>query len=297
MSVNVGRIGLWTPSRAWPASRAERGRAAAEIEELGFGAVWLGGATADLELPASLLETTHRLVVGTGILNVWTEPVDVVIDTYGMIGRVHPDRLLLGIGAGHKEPVERMTGQRYENPYGKVVAYLDALEAAGIPRSVCVLAALGPRMLRLAGERTAGALPYLVTPDHTWRARRILGPGPLLAPEQKVVLESDPDRARRIARAGLEMYLTLPNYTNNLRRLGFTDADFADGGSDRLVDRLVAWGDIEAIRSHVSEHFEAGADHVAVQVLTEQPGALPRAQWRALAEGLRLAESLAGRPR
>jgi probable F420-dependent oxidoreductase len=168
-------------------------------------------------------------------------------------------------------------------------AYLDSLDAAApaVAPGERVLAALGPKMLELAAERSIGAHPYLVTPEHTRSARRVLGPERLLAPEQGVVLETDPERARAIARGALEMYMRLPNYTNNLRRLGFVDADFEGGGSDRLVDALVAWGDEQDVSERVREHREAGADHVCVQVLRE-PGAegLPRAEWRALAHAL-----------
>jgi len=180
-------------------------------------------------------------------------------------------------------------GQRYLRPYEKMAAFLDELDASSppVPKERRVLAALGPRMLRLAAERAAGAHPYLVTPEHTRRARAILGPRPLLAPEQKVVVETDLVRAQEIGRGGIARYLQLPNYTNNLRRLGFTEEDLAGGGSDALVDALVAWGTPEDIEARVREHHEAGADHVAVQVLTapDAPG-LPHEQWRMLAPAL-----------
>ncbi|WP_035740363.1 LLM class F420-dependent oxidoreductase [Parafrankia elaeagni] len=287
MTMNVARTGLWISAGQWPHGTAERRDTAQELAELGYGMVWLGGATADLELPAAVLEATENLCVGTGILNIWTEPVDLLADTYGMLEKAHPGRLLLGIGAGHARTVEAMTGRRYRNPLNAVVSYLDALDAVGIPQSARVLAALGPRMLGLAARRSAGAHPYLVTPEHTGRAREILGPGAFLAPEQKVVLEADSDRARGIARAALSPYLDLPHYTNNLRRLGFTDADLAAGGSDRLVDALVAWGDMDTVRARLDEHRAAGANHVAVQLLTGGRD-LPREQWRTLAVGLDL---------
>lgn len=286
-AIDVGTVGLWSMARQWPAEAEARAGIAAEIEALGFGAVWIGVATADLELPAALLEATGRLVVATGILNVWTEPVDAVVDHYGMIEKAHPRRLLLGIGAGHAKIVEALTGRRYERPYQALVDYLDAFDRAGVPREARILAALGPRVLRLAAERSRGAHPYLVTPAHTCTAREIMGPEPLLAPEQKVILDTDPARARRTARQALAMYLELPNYTNNLRRLGFTDDDLSGGGSDRLVDALVAWGDVEAIRARIGDHVDAGADHVCVQLLSTD-ATLPRAGWRELAGGLGL---------
>ncbi|MER2093254.1 MAG: TIGR03620 family F420-dependent LLM class oxidoreductase, partial [Saccharopolyspora rectivirgula] len=198
------------------------------------------------------------------------------------------DRLLLGLGSSHAPLVEGETGQRYAKPYSKLVSYLDELDAEPnpVPHESLALAALGPRTLALAGERTKGAHPYLTTPEHTAQAREILGSGPLLAPEQKVVLESDPDRARAIAREGVAFYLELPNYLNNWRRMGYEEADFADGGSDRLIDQLVAWGELDDVVRRINEHHEAGADHVTLQVLNGQPG-LPRQEWRRLAEALR----------
>jgi probable F420-dependent oxidoreductase len=177
---------------------------------------------------------------------------------------------------------------RYEKPYDKVVEYLDELAASAqpVPKDDMALAALGPRVLKLAAERTAGAHPYLVSPEHTRLAREVMGPGALLAPEQKVVLDSDPDRARAVARQNLVIYLRLPNYTNNLKRLGFTDQDIAEPGSDRLVDGLVAWGDVDAIVARVQAHLDAGADHVCIQALSDTP-APPRAAWRELAPAVR----------
>jgi probable F420-dependent oxidoreductase len=182
--------------------------------------------------------------------------------------------------------VEKATGRRWERPVEVLLDYLDTLDELGVPREDQALAALGPRVLDIAARRTAGALPYLVTPAHTRRARGIVGPDALLAPEQKVVFETDADRARAIARMSLSRSLVLPNYANNLRRLGFTDEDLAGGGSDRLVDAIVAWGDTDTMLARIAEHHEAGADHVAVQVLTDTPGELPRAQWARLAEAI-----------
>ena len=174
-----------------------------------------------------------------------------------------------------------------------MAAYLDALDKTDppVPADARVLAALGPKMLRLAAERAAGAHPYLTTPDHTRQAREILGPEPLLAPEQRVVLETDPAAARELGRRHLAIYLQLPNYTNNLRRMGFTDDDFAGGGSDRLVDAIVAWGDVDALVARVRAHHDAGAAHVCIQVLTADPRALPLTEWRTLAVAFGLTAS------
>ncbi len=274
--MDIGRLGVWDSRQAkWLAEPD----ALPELEELGFGALWLGGSPpADLTFPEELLGRSGRLVIATGIVNVWTAPPDA---TAAAFRRISSDRLLLGVGAGHRAAV----GEAYQRPYEKLVAYLDVLDAGGVPKAARALAALGPRVLRLAADRTAGAHPYLVTPEHTARAREILGAGVLLAPEQKVVLETDPGTARALARERLAPYLALENYTNNWRRLGFTDADLAGGGSDRLVDAMVAWGDEDAIRARVADHLAAGADHVAVQVL----GPDKRATLRGLAPALRSA--------
>jgi probable F420-dependent oxidoreductase len=272
MTVNLGRVGVWTSSRLLDGPAAVE--AAAQLEELGFGALWIGSASGDLKLVADLLGKTSRLVVATGIVNVWFEPAGPTAAAYARVAQTFPDRVLLGVGAGHKVSVEANTDQRYERPYEKLVAYLDELDAADPPVPVAgrALAALGPRVLGLARDRTAGAHPYLVTPEHTSRAREILGPGKLLAPEQKVVLATDPGRARAIARQTLGRYLALPNYTRNWLRLGFTEDDLAGGGSDRLVDAMVAWGGMDAILARIAEHHQAGADHVCVQALTDGQG-------------------------
>ncbi len=284
MTVDVGRVGVWVSSRLLAGPTAVDD--VVELDELGYGALWIGSSAGDLTLVSQLLAATGRLVVATGIVNIWTEPAGPTAAAYHRVSQAHPDRLLLGLGAGHQAAVER-TGQRYERPYQKLVAYLDELDAADppVPQAGRALAALGPRVLRLARDRTAGAHPYLVTPEHTRQAREILGPDALLAPEQKVVLETDPGVARAIARATLALYLALPNYTNNWLRLGFTPDDLADGGSDRLVDAMVAWGDPATVLTRVAEHHQAGADHVCIQVLTNPPD-FPKAGLRTLAEAL-----------
>jgi probable F420-dependent oxidoreductase len=286
MPLELGRVGFWVTSRLFADDRGgEAARVAGELEEFGIPALWLGGASPDLELVSQLLEASHRLVVATGIVSVWAESAANLAANVARVASQHPDRFVLGLGVSHAPLVEG-SGQRYLRPYEKMVAYLDELDAATppVPKERRVLAALGPRMLHLAAERAAGAHPYLVTPEHTRRARAILGSGPLLAPEQKVVLETDPGHAREIGRAVVARYLQLPNYTNSLRRLGFTDEDLAGTGSDALVDAMVAWGTPQDIEARVREHYDAGADHVAIQVLTtpDSPG-LPHEQWRMLA--------------
>ena len=283
MPVAVGRVGTWSSSRIWPADPGAVADAASELEKLGYGALWLGGTPAGtLEMPEALLNATATMTVATGIVSVWLSPAAEVAAAYQRVAGAHPGRFLLGLGASHAPPVEA-AGQRYHRPYQKLAGFLDGLDRASppVPREGRVLAALGPRVLALARDRTAGAHPYLVTPEHSRRAREILGPGPLLAPEQKVILETDAGRARRIARACLHTYLQLPNYTASLLRLGFTEEDISRS-SDRLVDGLVAWGDEEAVARRVAEHHQAGADHVCIHALTSER-ALPIAQWRALA--------------
>jgi probable F420-dependent oxidoreductase len=276
MSIELGKVGIWRhPSDLTP-------EVVAEAEALGYGAIWLGGSPGgDLGVVDNLLDATGRVAVATGIVNVWKDGAATIGADYQRITGKYPGRFLLGLGIGHPEAT-----REYRTPYAKLVSYLDELDELKVPADGRVLAALGPRVLKLAAERSAGAHPYLVTPEHTRQARQILGPGPLLAPEQKVVLETDPERARAIARPRVQNpYLGLTNYLSNLRRLGFTDADFAGGGSDALIDALVVHGDAEALGRGVSAHLDAGADHVAVQVLGPDP--LPAL--RALAGALRLA--------
>lgn len=259
MTMQLGRYGIW--QGAWQLD-AELARA---IETAGFGTVWIGGSPpGDLALAESLLDATDHLVVATGIVNMWSTPADEVAASFHRLEAKHPGRFLLGVGVGHPEATSD-----YTRPYATVVEYLDALDAADVPVDRRVLAALGPKVLKLAAERTAGAHPYLVPPEHTRQARELLGDGVLLAPENKVVLNSDPATARDIGRPAVQKpYLGLRNYVSNLKRLGWSDADIADGGSDALIDALVAHGEPDAVAARLAEHLDAGADHVCAQVLT-----------------------------
>src|ERR1022692_422809 len=274
----LGRFGIWRGvSQVTPVL-------AADIERLGYGALWLGGSPrADLLAVDELLGATNTLVVATGIVNMWqSDPREVAV-SFARIEAAYPGRFLLGLGAGHREAT-----QHYARPYETLVSYVDALLAGAVPGGSMVLAALGPKMLRLAAERTAGAHPSLVTTDYTRQARQILGPGPLLATEHKAVLEADPQAARAIGRPRVRNpYLGLVNYTSNLRRLGWTDADLAGGGSDALIDALVAHGSPGQVAARLTEHLDAGADHVSVQLLTG-PGADPLDGYRQLAQALGL---------
>jgi probable F420-dependent oxidoreductase len=276
MAPNLGKIGVWRNSSALTPEYA------AALESYGYGTVWIGGSPeGDLELAEQLIAATSSLTVATGIVNIWKDDAKTVAASYRRIAATHPGRFLLGIGAGHREH----TGEQFDKPYEALVRYLDELDAGQVPVSDRVLAALGPRVLRLAAERAAGAHPYLTTPEHTRQAREIVGTA-LLAPEQKVVVESDPEKARAIARPTVRMYLGLVNYTNNLRRLGFTDEDLEGSGSDRLIDALVAHGEPARIAERVREHLAAGADHVNIQVLAE-PDTDTLESYRRLGEELR----------
>ena len=238
---------------------------AQEIERLGYGTIWVGGSPpAELSFVEPLLESTTAIKVATGIVNIWTAAAKPVAESFHRINAAFPGRFVLGVGVGHPEATAT-----YHSPYQTLADYLDVLDADGVPVDRQVLAALGPRVLRLAAARTGGAHPYLVTPEHTRLAREILGPGKLLAPEQRVVLDADPVRARALGRASVKPYLRLTNYTTNLQRLGFTADDVAGEGSDRLIDALVVSGDDAEIRRRFEEHLAAGADHVAVQLIAE----------------------------
>ncbi|MFG1811559.1 LLM class F420-dependent oxidoreductase [Streptomyces sp. NPDC049040] len=282
----LGRIGVW--SSAWttaqsgdgPAYSAAHDDAAAELDSLGYGTIWLGASPA-VSYAAPLLAAAPRIVVATGILSIWQYEAEEVAKERAALERAHPGRFLLGLGVSHG-----VLAKDYAKPYSAMREYLTALDSAQepVPAAGRVLAALGPKMLELARDRSAGAHPYLVTAEHTVRAREALGQDALLAPEFKVVLDQDPERARATARAYLAMYLTLPNYTGNLLRLGFTEDDLRDGGSDRLLDAVFAIGDADAIATRAQEFFAAGADHLALQVVTDDTRTeLPLDAWRRLA--------------
>jgi probable F420-dependent oxidoreductase len=268
----LGTIGVWRQERQLTPELAMT------LERLGYGTLWIGGSPGgDLRMAEQILDATTALTVATGIVNIWSDEPKPVAASYHRIEARHPGRFLLGIGTGHPEAI----GARYAKPYEALVHYLDDLDEAQVPRERRVLAALGPKVLKLSAERAAGAHP-----EHTRRARSILGTGVLLAPEQKVVLDADPVRARSIGRPYVEKpYLGLVNYRNNLRSLGYQDAELDDGGSDRLIDALVAHGDPGTVAARLTEHLDAGADHVAVQLLTAA-GEDPVVGYTALAEAL-----------
>jgi probable F420-dependent oxidoreductase len=272
----VGRFGVWFRGAPPPGL-------APVLERQGFATLWLGGSPAgDLRLAEEQLDATATLTLATGIVNIWASDPHEVARAFARVAARHPGRFVLGVGVGHREATVA-----YRSPYEALSSYVDALRADGVPAESLVLAALGPRVLRLAADRTAGAHPYLVTPEHTKRARELLGERPLLAPEQKVVLDADVDRARALARGALAHYLRLSNYTSNLRRLGFTDADLADGGSDALVDALVAHGTADDVAARLRAHLDAGADHVAVNLVPHE-GEDPVAAFGVLAGSLGL---------
>jgi probable F420-dependent oxidoreductase len=263
---------------------------ATELEGLGYSALWIPDVGGDVFTPVgNLLGATTTATVATGILNIWMHTPEDTAAQHAALTAAHGRRFLCGIGVSHRPLIEHVNEPgTYEKPVQKVSAFLDGLDAADPPLAPgdrCI-AALGPKMLELARTRTAGTHPYLVTPEHTQRAREAVGPDALVAAEQAVVLETDPTTARTTARTHLATYLGLPNYTNNWKRIGFTDEDLADGGSDRLVDALVAWGDEEAIVARVRAHRDAGADHVCIQALEPDPRAWPTAQWQTLAPAL-----------
>jgi probable F420-dependent oxidoreductase len=281
--MELGRIGVWW-SGSWRVSGEPGGNAAQELESLGYGALWSSGRFDSGLSPhfERLLGSTAHVAVASGIVSVWAGAPEDVAPAVAALEERFPGRFLLGIGASHAPAVEN-----YARPYSHVVAYLDALDAqpTPVPPERRVLAALGPRMLELAAARAAGAHPYFVPVEHTLRARRTLGSGPLLAPEVAVVLETDASRARELARTYAAVYLNLPNYTNNLRTFGYGDDDIGGGGSDRLIDAVIPWGDAATIAARIREHHDAGADHVCIQVVGGWE-AFPLAAYRELASVL-----------
>lgn len=289
----LGRVGLWTQALDLaPATQARE--AAAELEELGYPALWISeGLRREVFANAAiLLGATRRMVVATGIANIWAR--DPVATTAGQLtlAEAFDNRFLLGLGVSRSVIVEGMRGHTYTRPLKRMSDYLDAMDQVAYqsPRPATtpprVLAAVGPKMLALSARRAAGAHPYFVVPEHTAAARTVLGPDRLLCPEQAVVLDRDPDRARAIARKYAQLYLGFDSYRNDLLKHGFTESDLSDGGSDRLIDAVIPWGDVDTIVGRVKEHLDGGADHVCLQVLPPEPTGLPLPQWRELAPAL-----------
>lgn len=265
----VPRLGIWS-SELRSSSVDVRQEIAERLENMGFAMLWFpGGGRTALEIAQELLVATKTALIATGIASIWNFGAMGLANGYEAIELMHPGRFLLGLGVSHEAVVDADTPGRYKRPLEYMRKFLDDLDSQDtpIPHDRIVLAALGPQMLQLSAERSRGAHPYLVTPDHTAFARDILGQGPLLAPEQAVVLEADQARATEIARAHIARYLPLPNYSQSWLRMGFTEEDLLGGGSERLVQALVAYGSVEEIRDRIAKHFAAGADHVCVQVL------------------------------
>lgn len=282
--MELSGTGIWSSHLRY-GDAGQAAEAAAELEELGYPALWIpdvGGPV--LESVGNLLAATKTVTIATGILNLWMHDPAEVAATHTRLQAAHGGRFLLGIGVSHAPLIDSKSPGTYRKPLAATAAFLDGLDNAAqpVPAADRVIAALGPKMLQLAAERSRGTHPYLVTPEHTAAARAALGAGPLVLPEQTVVLNTDAEQARDIARTFLKGYLSLPNYVNNLLRTGFTEDD-VQTISDRLVDAVVVWGDEQTIARRVAEHRDAGADHVCVQVLDADLAVFPREQWRRLA--------------
>ncbi|CAB4598099.1 unannotated protein [freshwater metagenome] len=292
-TLNLGKVGLWTAELdLQPMARAQE--TIVQLEAMGFGTVWVPEAV--LREPfastALLLSATKNMVLATGIASLHARTAQTMQAGWKTITEAFPNRFLLGIGVSHAPMVSGVHKGNYDKPYSTMVQYLDAMDA-GIYFSPApstppqrVLAALGPKMLKLAAERGAGAHPYFVPVEHTAFARETMGADALLAPEQAVVFETDPTKARAIARQHMNTYTKLPNYVNNLLRFGFGAEEIANQ-EDRVVDAIVAWGSTDTILARIKDHFAAGANHVCVQVLGETPGVLPMREWQELADATR----------
>ena len=270
-NIDLGRFGVFTLGGIF--FEGATPEQAQEIEHLGYGTLWVSGSpAAELFFAEQLLESTTALKVATGIVNIWSADAKPVAESFHRINAAHPGRFVLGIGAGHPEHT-----QEYRKPYDALVGYLDELDEYGVPASQRVIAALGPRVLRLSAERAVGAHPYNTTPEHTAQARKIVGPNALLLPEHKVLLSTDVADARAIARKLLDTfnYFDLANYVSNWKRLGFSDADLTRPGSDKFIDALVAYGTPDDIANRLDEHLRAGANHVVIQVLGGPDKLLP----------------------
>ena len=286
MTTRLSGTGIWSSMLRY-GDAAEAAELTAELESLGYSALWVPDVGGDLfGALDNLLGATTTATVATGILNVWMHTAQETAAEHARLTAQHGPRLLFGLGVSHQRLIDHVNEPgTYQRPVEVMAGYLDGLDAAPTPLAETdrVIAALGPKMLELARARTAGTHPYLVTPDLTRNARDGVGPDRLVACEQGVVLERDAGTAREIARLHLRTYLELPNYSNNWKRQGFTDDDLTDGGSNRLVDSLVVWGDETTIAARLQEHRDAGADHVCIQVLTDNPRDSPVDQWRSLA--------------
>lgn len=291
--MNLGRIGLWAADfDLQPMAKAQE--AIAQVEEMGYGAVWVPEAVIrePFASTALLLSATKKMVLATGIASLHARTAQTMQAGWKTLTEAFPDRFLLGIGVSHAPMVQGVHKGNYDKPYSTMVEYLDAMDngiffaAAPTTAPQRVLAALGPKMLKLAAERGAGAHPYFTPVEHTAFARETMGVNALLAPELAVVLEADATKAREIARKFMTTYTRLPNYTNNLKRFGFTEEEITHQ-EDRLVDAIVAWGSIDNVTAAVKRHLDAGADHVCIQVLTDKPGTLPMREWQELADATR----------
>lgn len=281
----LGRIGIWSMELRF-GDQAQAVEAAIELDELGYGAIWIpGGLGGDITGDMSRLrDATRKAVICSGIINIWKHKPEEIGAWWRGQTAAQQSRLLLGLGVSHGPII----GETYGKPLAVMRGFIAGLAAEGLPAEALCIAALGPKMLELARDKTAGAHPYLVTPEHSAMARNILGPDALLAPEQGVVLESDPVKARDMARVVIGHYRQLPNYANSWLRLGFTEEDISTA-SDRLVDALFAWGSTERIAERVNAHLAAGADHVCLQVITGEPSmnvGAARPAWRELAAAL-----------
>ena len=294
MSANniYGRVGLWTGTLDAHSTSVAKD-AAKEVEQLGFTTLWIPEAVGrdPFVAAANYLSATSTLKIATGIANIYARDPMTMNGCVRTLAEGYPDRFLLGLGVSHGHLVAGVRKHDYTKPYSHMVEYLERMDkalfmavgpASTPPR---VLAALGPKMLTLSATQAQGAHPYFTTPEHTALARETMGPDALLMPEQMVVLDTNPETARATARKGMKIYMGLPNYWNNLLRLGFTDDDRLDGGSDRLVDAIVAWGSIDAVVERVGRHHAAGADHVCVQVLRDD-AVVPSAEWAEIAKAL-----------
>lgn len=292
----LGKVGIWSAELRF-SDKGETAEAAAELEELGYDGLWMPGVFGGDIFPAMrhILDATKETTVASGIVNVWAHTPEETAAAHADLTAAHPGRVIQGIGISHKPLVDQFKSEgTYQKPLGTIGAYLDGMDAAStpVPKDERCVAALKPKMRALSAERTLGTHSYFVTPDHTRTARETMGDA-LVAPEQTVVLIEDPEKARATARAFASLYIGLPNYVNNLKDHGFEDADFADGGSDRMIDAVIAWGSAEKIAARVKEHLDAGADHVCIQVVPEgydpkaviagTPQAVPIQIWRDLA--------------